>query len=65
MLEFLKAPFKAQGPTLFLLYSNDLPDYTIYNITVYADYTTLYFKCDQTSDLWHQLEFVFEVESDL
>ena len=65
MLEFLKAPFKAQGPTLFLLYNNDLPDYTIYIITVYADYTTLYFKCDQTSDLWHQLESVSEVESDL
>ena len=51
MLEFLKAPFRAQG-TLFLLYINDLPDYTIYNITIYADDNTLYFMCDQASDLW-------------
>ena len=35
MLEFLKSLFKAQGPTLFLLYINDLPDYTTYNMTVY------------------------------
>ena len=65
MLEFLKSLFKAQGPTLFLLYINDLPDYTIYNMTVYADYTTLYFNCDQTSHMWHHLEFVSELEFDL
>ena len=34
------------GPTLFLLYINDLPDNVIY-----ADDTTLYSKCDQASDL--------------
>ena len=33
------------GPTLFLLYINDLP------------VTTLYSKCDQASDLWQQLKF--------
>ena len=44
---------------------NALRDYTIYDITIYADDTTLYFKCDQTSDLWQQLEFVSELESDL
>ena len=33
------------GPTLFLLYINDLPD-VIYNIAIYADDTTLYSKCD-------------------
>ena len=38
--------------TLFLLYLNDLPDYTICNITIYADDTTLYFKCGKASDLW-------------
>ena len=47
MLEFLKEPFSGQGPTLFQLYINDLPDYTICNITIYADDTTLCFKCDQ------------------
>ena len=34
------------GPTLFLLYINDLPDDVICNIAVYADDTTLYSKCD-------------------
>ena len=40
------------GPTLFLLYINDLRDDVICNITIYADDTTLYSKCDQASDLW-------------
>ena len=44
------------GPTLFLLYTNDLPDDVICNIAINADDTTLYSKCDQTSDLWQQLE---------
>ena len=39
------------GPTLFLLYINDLPDDVICNIAIYANDTTLYSKCDQTSDL--------------
>ena len=29
------------------------------------DDTFLYSKCDQASDLWQQLELVFELESDL
>ena len=52
-------------PTLFLLYINDLPDDVICNIAIYADDTTLYFKCNQASDLWQQLEFASELESDL
>ena len=40
------------GPTLFLLYINDLPDDVICNIAIYADDTTLYSKCNQASDLW-------------
>ena len=40
------------GPTLFLLYINDLPDDVICNIDIYADDITLYSKCDQASDLW-------------
>ena len=39
------------GPTLFLLYINDLPDDVICNITIYADDSTLYSKCDQAFDL--------------
>ena len=40
------------GPTLFLLYLNDLLDDVICNIAIYADDATLYPKCDQASDLW-------------
>ena len=53
------------GPTLSLLYINDLPDDTICTIAIYADDTMLYYKCDQASDLWQQLELVSELESDL
>ena len=44
------------GPTLFLLYINDVPDDVICNIAIYANDTSLYSKCDQASDLWKQLE---------
>ena len=48
------------GPTIFLLYINDV----ICDIAIFADDTTLYSKCDQTSHLW-QLELASELESDL
>ena len=53
------------GPTLFLLYINDPPDYVICDIAIFTDDTTLYSKCDQASDLWQQLELASELESDL
>ena len=53
------------GPSFFLLHINDLPDNVIFNIAIYADDTTLYSKCDQTCDLWQQLELASELESDL
>ena len=53
------------GPTLFLLYINDLPDDVICDIAISADETTLYSKCDQASDLWQQLKLASELESDL
>ena len=53
------------GPTLFLLYINDLPDDVICNIAIYADDATLYSKCDQASDQWHQYDLASELESDL
>ena len=53
------------GPTLFLLYINDLSDDVICNIAICAEDTTLYSKCNQVSDLWQQLELASELESDL
>ena len=53
------------GPTLFLLYINDLPDDVICNIAICDDDTALYSKCDQASDLWQQLVLAPEFESDL
>ena len=53
------------GPTLFLLYINNLPNDVICDIAICADDTTLCSKCDWTSDLWQQLELASELESDL
>ena len=53
------------GPTLFLLYINDLIDEVICNIAIYADDTTIYSKCEQASDLWQQLKLASELQSDL
>ena len=53
------------GPTPFLLYFNDLPDNVICSIAIYADDTTLYCNCDQTSDSWEQLEVASELVSAL
>ena len=53
------------GPTLFLLYINDLPDNAICDMATYGNDTTLYSKCDQASDPWQQLELAPELESDL
>ena len=53
------------GPTFLLLYINDLPGDVICDIAIYADDTTLYSKCDQTCNVWQQLEFASELESNL
>ena len=53
------------GPTLFLLYIDNLPDDVICNIAIYADDTTFYSKCHQASDLWQQLVLVSKIKSDL
>ena len=53
------------GHTFFLLYINDLPDNVICDISIYADDTTVYSKCDQASELRQQLELASELASDL
>ena len=53
------------GPTLFLLYINDLSDDVICDIAIYADDTTIYSKYGQAFDLWQQLELASELEFDL
>ena len=53
------------GPTLLLLYINDLPDDVICNIAIYADDITFYSKFSQASGLWKQLELASELKSDL
>ena len=52
------------GSTLFLVYSNDLPD-DLPNIAVYTNDTTLDSKCDQASGLGQNLELSFQLEPDL
>ena len=44
------------GSRIFLLYINDLPDDVVFDIAIDADGITLYSKCGQVSDLWHQIE---------
>ena len=52
------------GPTLFLLYINDLSNDVICNIAICTHDTILYSNCDQASDLW-QLEMASKLEPDL
>ena len=49
------------GLTLSILYINDPPDDVICNIFIYADNTSLYFRCDQAFFLWQKLELVSEL----
>ena len=49
------------GTTFFLVYINDLPDDVVCDIGIYADFPTLCSKCDQTSNLWKQLELALEL----
>ena len=53
------------GPIFFVLYINDLPEDVICNAAIYAGDTTLWSKYNQASDLWQQVEFASELESNL
>ena len=46
------------GPSLFFIIINDLPGDAICNIATYAEVTSLYFNCDQASDLWPRVAFL-------
>ena len=61
MLEYLKAPFLILH---FSYYTWMTFLMMLYCYLDAADDTTLYSKCDQTFDLWQQLELVSELESD-
>ena len=64
MLEFLKAPFLVLHFSYYTLLTSWWC-YVTCNIAIYADDTTLYSKCDLESDMWQQLKWAFELESDL
>ena len=49
------------GPTLLLLYINDLPDDVICDIAIYVDDTTLYSKCDRASDLCNNMNWLLNL----
>ena len=49
------------GPTLSLLYINDLSDNVICDIAIYADDTTFYSKCEWASDLCSILNWLLNL----
>ena len=51
--------------TQFLLYINEFPYDALCNMTIYAEDTTLYSKCDWASDVRQQLELASELKSHL
>ena len=53
------------GPTLFLIFINDLPDCILSKLAIYADDTTLYSSLDKTKDLFDKVEMAAELEDDL
>ena len=52
------------GPTLFLVFINDLPDGMLSRIGIYADDTTLYSSLGK-SGIFEKVESVGELERDL
>ena len=59
MLELLNAPFLVLQ--FSYLYINDFSDNVICDIAIYADNANLYYKFNQASDMWQQLELASEL----
>ena len=53
------------GPTMFLMFINDLPDNLVCNLVMYADDSTLYSCLDEKSDNQNRLDLVNSLELDL
>ena len=64
ILEFLKAPFLVLHFSYYILMTFLMMLFVIL-LSIYADDTTLYSKCNQASDRQKQLELAPELESDL
>ena len=64
MLKFPKGPFFVLHFSYHTV-MNDVPDDVVCNIVIYADETNLYSKCEQSCDLWQQLELASGLESNL
>ena len=64
ILEFLKAPFLVLHFSYYILMTFLMMLFVIL-LSIYADDTTLYSKCNQASDRRKKLELAPELESDL
>ena len=53
------------GPTLFLIFINDLPDEILSKLAIYADDTTVYSCLGKTNDVFDKVEMAAELEVDL
>ena len=53
------------GPTLFLIFINDLPDNILSKLAIYTDDTTVYSCLGKTNDVFGKVEMAAELEVDL
>lgn len=53
------------GPTLFLIFINDLPDNILSKLAIYADDTTLFSSLGRTKSVFDHIEMAGELEYDL
>ena len=52
------------GPSLLLLFINDLPNIVLLKIAIYAYDATLYSDCEKVSGMWKQVEMSSDFEFD-